>query len=251
MKWIERFYALSLYAYPRSFRQRFGSEMRQLFRDRCRDAFREPTPARVAAFFVRIAHDWIRSSLRERINSMTRFPKLAYTAAAAILLLAAPVTVLRAYVISGGSMEGTLRIGDHLVVNKLVGHLRHGEMVVFASPTDPSQTFIKRVIGLPGDRLQIVNKQVIRNGQPLIETYVSHISSYADERRDNFPPQGEFTVPEGQVFVLGDNRDNSLDSRYWGAIPQASILARPWFIYWSRDPVAGVTRWDRTPLVVR
>ena len=248
MNFLDRLYTASLYAYPRKFRRRFGPEMRQLFRDRCRDTWVNPTLPRVAAFLFGTARDWIRTSIQERFADMFITSKLAYAAALLIALLAVPATVLRAYVISGGSMEGTLRIGDHLIVNKLVGDVHHGDLVVFTSPVDPRQTFIKRAVGLPGDRIRIVDKQVFRNGELLVEAYASHVTTYLDKRRDTFPAQGEAIVPPGMLFLLGDNRDNSFDSRYWGFVPQSSVTARPWLVYWSQDPVARSTRWDRTPL---
>jgi signal peptidase I len=239
---LYRIYALSLYAYPRKFRNRFGHEMRQLFRDRCREVWADSTFTRVAAFLTGVALDWIRTTTRERFLAMFSLQKLAYAAALLIALLGTPATVLRAFVISGASMEGTLRIGDHVIVNRFVGELHHGDLVIFPSPADPAQIFIKRVIGLSGDRIAIANKRVFRNEQPLAEDYVSLIASRADPRQDNM---AEVTVPPGMMFLLGDNRDNSFDSRYWGFVPQASVMARPWFIYWSLDPVTHMTRWDR------
>ena len=182
---------------------------------------------------------------------MFTITKLAYAVALLVGLLAMPASVLRAYVVSGGSMEGTLRIGDHLIVNKLVGELHHGDLVVFPSPANPKQIFIKRIVGLPGDHIRIVNKRLFRNGELLTEPYASHITNYVDERRDNYPEQGDAVVSPGMMFLLGDNRDNSIDSRYLGFVPQSSVIARPWFVYWSLDPVARSTRWDRTPLVLK
>lgn len=242
-----RMYALSLYAYPREFRARFGSQMKQLFRDRCRDTWANPTPPRIAAFLFGVARDWIRTSLQERFAAMFSISKLAYAVASLLALLAMPATVLRAYVISGSSMEGTLRVGDHVVVNKLVGTLHQGDLVVFRSPEDPGKSFIKRIIGLSGDRISIARKQVFRNGQPLLEPYVSHIPGHVDARQDDM---AETMVPEGMMFLLGDSRDNSLDSRFWGFVPQENVLGHPWFIYWSVDPLTHATRWNRTPLLL-
>ena len=117
------------------------------------------------------------------------------------------------------------------LVSKLIGGLRQGDVVVFRYPLNHRQTFIKRVIGLPGDRIHIENKQVFRNGEPLTEPYVTHVASMdsRDAMRDNFP---ETVVPANSLFVLGDNRDNSLDSRYFGFVSRDDILARPWVIYW-------------------
>jgi signal peptidase I len=155
--------------------------------------------------------------------------RLAYTAAAAIVVLAAPLTVLRAYVISAPSMESTYSVGDHVIVTTLVGDLHHGDLIFFRYPEDRRLTFVKRVIGLPGDRIRIEDKEVFRNGERLIEPYASHKTAYLDTTRDNY---AERVVPENSVFVLGDNRDNSADSRFWGFVPQSDIVARPWFVYW-------------------
>lgn len=239
-----RIYVLSLYAYPRQFRAQFGSQMEQLFRDRCRDAWANPTPIRIAMFLFGTGWDWIRTSFQERFAVMFSVTKLAYAIALLIALFAMPATVLRAYVISGASMEGTLRIGDHVVVNKLVGTLHQGDLVVFRSPEDPAKSFIKRIIGLSGDRISITKKQAFRNGQSLVEPYISHIPGHADRRQDDM---AETVVPEGMMFLLGDSRDNSLDSRYWGFVPQESVLGHPWFVYWSVDPQTHVTRWIARP----
>jgi len=126
------------------------------------------------------------------------------------------------------------------------------------------QTFVKRVIGLPGDRIRLENKRVIRNGQTLDEPYAQHSSSYIDDYRDNFPTapdfstsgrgremfvrdvrDGEVTVPPGMLFVMGDNRDNSLDSRYWGFVPRDYLVGKPLVIYWSYDaPTIDYVYWS-------
>ena len=175
------------------------------------------------------------------------------------------------------SMENTLLIGDYVLVDKvhfahggLWGHLlpyedvHRGEVVVFRPPPHPDQYYVKRVIGLPGDRVRLISKQVFVNGRPVAESYTQHAPD-DDHYRDNFPQMentldqdphwaaqmrtlvsnGELTVPEGSYFVLGDNRERSLDSRYWGFVPRQNIIGRPLLIYWSvdRDSVvmAGVT----------
>jgi signal peptidase I len=174
--------------------------------------------------------------------------------------------VVQAFQIPSPSMENTLLVGDYLLVNKLCyggGSLgdyfmpyrpvRRGDIVVFHYPVNPAQHFVKRVIGVPGDRVRLVNKQVFVNGKPLKEPYV-HFSRPADDLfRDDFPrldvvpgptpewwvqlhklvEDGQLIVPEGHYFVMGDNRDNSSDSRYWGFVPQANIIGRPLVIYWS------------------
>ena len=176
------------------------------------------------------------------------------------------VNLAQAFVISAGSMENSLRVGDHVIVNKLAKQPQRGDLVVFRYPEDEHQIFVKRVIGLPGDRIHIADKQLFRNGHRLVEPYAIHNSSYNDSFRDNFPAAGnpscvlqhgcemltqnieggDVVVPPGAMFVLGDNRDNSLDSRYWGFVPTKNLVGTPWVIYWSYDQTTGKTRWDRT-----
>ena len=190
--------------------------------------------------------------------------------------------IVQAFQIPSPSMENTLLVGDYLLVNKLCyggggpgdyfmpyHRVQRGDIVVFHYPVDPSQHFVKRVIGVPGDRVRLVNKQVLVNGVPLKEPY-AHFSRPADDVfRDNFPrldvmsgptpewwlqlrklvEDGQLIVPEGHYFVMGDNRDNSSDSRYWGFVPQANIIGRPLVIYWSvrseGDPTAPSSVGDR------
>ncbi len=174
--------------------------------------------------------------------------------------------VVQAFQIPSPSMENTLLIGDYLLVNKLcygggsVGDyvmpyhkIRRQEIIVFHYPVNPAQHFVKRVIGVPGDRVKLVNKQVWVNGIQLKEPYVNITRPANDMFRDNFPrvdlPQGltpewwvqlrklvedgQLIVPSGHYFVMGDNRDDSYDSRYWGFVPQENIIGRPLLIYWS------------------
>ena len=138
--------------------------------------------------------------------------------------------VVQAVKIPSGSMLQTLQIGDHLLVTKFAYGVKipftnimvieregpkHGDVIVFDFPEDPSKDFIKRVIGLPGDVIEIRDKQVFRNGVQLTEPYVQHVDSASSvPRRDNFGP---VMVPENKYFVMGDNRDESYDSRFWGA----------------------------------
>ena len=124
--------------------------------------------------------------------------------------------------------------------------LKHGDIVAFLYPEDIRQTYVKRLIGLPGDRIRLDNRQVIRNGRRLTETYTQHIATYPDPYRDNFPQSpeaytsprgrdmfehhvfnGEVIVPPDTLLMLGDNRDNSLDSRYWGFVPRSYVVGKP------------------------
>jgi signal peptidase I len=185
-----------------------------------------------------------------------------------ILLLFGTTTLVQAFVIPTGSMEDTLLIGDHLLVDKLAyapagaiskyilpySDVKRGDIIVFRYPIDIKQTFVKRAIGLPGDHLRLINKQVYLNGKPLYEPYVVHKTPYAEDYRDNFPTEpntmiyppaqtmlaqdvknGEVVVPPNSVFAMGDNRDLSLDSRYWGFVPRENIIGKPLIIYWSYD----------------
>ncbi len=183
--------------------------------------------------------------------------------------------IVQAFQIPSESMENTLLVGDYLLVNKLCygGHglgdhlmpyqrIARGDIIVFHYPVDPQQHFVKRVIGLPGDKLRLVNKKVFINGKPLEETYVRFLEPPNNLFRDNFPrtdipayglegkwwlemrklvEDGQLIIPEGHYFVMGDNRDDSQDSRYWGFVPRENIIGTPLVIYWS------VKDWDRNP----
>lgn len=185
-----------------------------------------------------------------------------------LLLLFGTTTLVQAFVIPTGSMEDNLLIGDHLLVDKLAYSppgpiskyllpytpVQRGDIIVFRYPVDIKQTFVKRVIALPGDRLRIEAKTVYLNGQPLREPYKFHKYEYLQTYRDFFPgepnaplpPSGlqmlerhvanrEVVVPDGCYFAMGDNRDSSLDSRYWGFVPAANVIGKPLLIYWSYD----------------
>jgi signal peptidase I len=177
---------------------------------------------------------------------------------AVILALFVRTWVFQAFKIPTGSMENNLLIGDHLLVNKFlfspfasplegrllpVRDVRRGDIVVFKFPEDPERDFIKRVIGLPGETLELRQKVVHVNGRPIDEPYVHFLrpalgagETTAYDVRENYGP---VTVPAGHVFVMGDNRDNSQDSRYWGFLPVNYIKGRALIIYWSFDSVAG------------
>ena len=221
-----------------------------------------------------------------------------------ILLLFGTTTLVQAFVIPTGSMEDTLLIGDHLLVDKLAyappgpiskfvlpyEPVKRGDIIVFRYPVDIRQTFVKRCMGVPGDRIKVVNKQVYLNGKKLDEPYVYHKTEYIESYRDNFPSEpnvhvyesaadmlehhvvnGEVVVPPDSYFAMGDNRDSSLDSRYWGFVPRDNIIGKPLIIYWSYDaptealsnPTIGIdhlvdlmehfftkTRWRRTFMLV-
>jgi len=185
-----------------------------------------------------------------------------------ILLLFGTTTLVQAFVIPTGSMEDTLLIGDHLLVDKLAyspggpiskhilpySEIKRGDIIVFRYPVDIRQTFVKRAIGVPGDHIRLVDKQLILNGHRASEPYVYHKTEYIDSYRDNFPgdpnvhvsegaidmlanhvQNGEVVVPPNTVFAMGDNRDSSLDSRYWGFVPRGNIIGKPLIIYWSYD----------------
>jgi signal peptidase I len=177
-----------------------------------------------------------------------------YVEAFAIALLIAlfvRTLVIQAFKIPSGSMENTLLIGDHIFVNKFVygyhvpyttGRVfsfsspNHGDIIVFVFPEDPSKDFIKRVIAVPGDTVEIRNKEVILNGKPIHENYTRFAEGKTADglvrSRDNMPP---VTVPEGKYFVMGDNRDRSYDSRFWGFVDEDAIIGKALFIYFSVD----------------
>ena len=239
---MDHLYGLALRAYPLEFRGRFGAEMQQAFRAGYQASSQ---PVR---FLFAAAQDLLLSSIQERFAAMTLSKlalRAAYAAGGTVLFLGASLTVVQAFVIPTNSMAMSLQPGDHLMVNKLAHAPERGEIVVFRYPRDMQQIFIKRVVGLPGDHIRLENKQVIRNGERLTEPYAQHIADSVDSARDN----GEYAVPPGTMFVMGDNRDNSLDSRAFGPVPQANFVGRPWFVYWSYDADAKSTRWDRFLLV--
>ena len=173
---------------------------------------------------------------------------------AVILALFVRTWVVQAFKIPTGSMENNLLIGDHLLVNKFVfgptassierallpvRDVRRGDVVVFKYPDEPERDFIKRVIGLPGESLELRAKKVYIDGQPLDEPYVHFLEPASESQEvtsfDVRERYGPVRVPEGQYFVMGDNRDNSQDSRYWGYLPRHYIKGRALMIYWSYE----------------
>jgi signal peptidase I len=192
-----------------------------------------------------MANTFKKSTVREYFESIV---------IAVILALFVRTWVVQAFKIPTGSMENNLLIGDHLLVNKFVfgpspsalertllptRDIRRGDIVVFKYPDDPDRDFIKRVIGLPGDTLELRNKKVYVNGQPLDEPYVHFLDAAPDALEvtsfDVRERYGPVKVPERQYFVMGDNRDNSQDSRYWGFLPRELIKGKALMIYWSYE----------------
>jgi signal peptidase I len=222
------------------------------------------------------------------------------------ILLFGTTTLVQAFIVPTPSMDTTVQVGDHLLVDKLAyapdgpitKHLlpytpvKRGDIIVFRYPSDISENYVKRVIGVPGDHIHLVNKVVYLNGHPLTEPYVQHIFPNIQPYRDNFPNaaptpdepvqeralqmiahhvwNGDLVVPPESYFAMGDNRDNSLDSRYWGFVPRENIIGKPLLIFWSYDaPTQDLvdftanhfidlaknffvkTRWDRELKLVR
>lgn len=194
---------------------------------------------------------------------------------AVILALFIRTFAVQAFKIPTGSMEPNLLIGDHLLVNKLVYSdsfgplesalfkkrpIERGHVVVFKFPEDPTRDFIKRVIGLPGETIEIRNKQVYVDGRAIDEPYAHFIEApprpddaeyHEGDGRDSWGPQ---TVPAGQLLVLGDNRDNSRDSRFWGFLPVDQVKGRALLVYWSYEATreeyhrTGLVEWVRDTL---
>jgi signal peptidase I len=176
---------------------------------------------------------------------------------AVVLALFIRTFVVQAFKIPTGSMETNLLIGDHLLVNKLVyspssvpGEARllpkkpiqRGHVVVFKFPEDPTRDFIKRVVGLPGEAIEIRNKAVYVDGRKLDEPYVHFLEppvngadAETHPRGDGRDDWGPMTVPAGHLFVMGDNRDNSRDSRFWGFLPIDQVKGRALIVYWSYE----------------
>jgi len=184
-------------------------------------------------------------------------------AIAILLALFIRTFVVQAFKIPSGSMLPTLLIGDHLLVNKFIYGIRvpfsgkvlvplkdpkSGDIIVFKFPKDRSIDYIKRVVGIPGDKIEVKNKKVYRNGK-LAEDPFAHFTSTtilpgSVSPKDNFGP---ITVPEGKYFVMGDNRDNSSDSRFWGFVETNDVLGKAMIIYWSWDidkPLLSVDRFS-------
>lgn len=252
------------------------------------------TADRVAA--LRAANRMSRSERelrRSRLSWLWEWAKVFPAAVLLFLLLRA--FVVEAYKIPSGSMEHTLLVGDFLLVNKMlygaeipftgmrlpaIRSPERGDIVVFEFPHDPSKNFVKRLVGLPGDTLAMESGRLVRNGTFLTEHYAEHNEPAIDPITDAFrwqrghlvntavaaPPRGyrpsrdnwgPIVVPPRHYFVLGDNRDNSLDSRYWGFVPDSLVRGTPLFVYYSYEPDSTSTapwitriRWGRLGGVV-
>lgn len=201
-----------------------------------------------------------KSSLRENIEAVI---------IAVIIAMFIRTFIIQAFKIPSGSMLETLQIGDHILVNKFIYGIKipftdgkvlvsikdpkKGDIVVFKFPEDPSKDFIKRVIGTGGDTIQIINKKLYVNDKPVNgQEYVSHKSSqiYSGmvSPRDNLR---KIKVPENKLFVMGDNRDNSHDSRFWGFVDLKAIKGQAFIIYWSWNKSEFGVRWSRIGDILR
>lgn len=193
--------------------------------------------------------------------------RLTFLIALHVFLLVTVKTVLAsAYKISTASMVPTLYVGDHILVNKAAYGLREpltrtcialcsipkrGDVVVFISPTD-SKDFIKRVIAIPGDVIEIRDKVVVLNGQSIPEPYAYfQMGQLPPESTQVSFKHGPIRVPQGKLFVLGDNRDNSYDSRVWGFVEATDVRGRAFMIYLSWNYGNGKVRWERTAKLIR
>jgi signal peptidase I len=181
----------------------------------------------------------------ERIKKKSTLREYAEAAAIAILLaLFIRAFVVQAFKIPSGSMEPTLLVGDHILVNKFIYGIKipylqstlipisdpdRGDIIVFIYPEDQSKDFIKRVIGLPGDRIQIQGKAIFVNGQPFDDKY----GHYDEKAGNTHRSYGPVVVPKDHYFVMGDNRDHSLDSRFWGFVRSTAVKGKAFIIYWS------------------
>ena len=201
-----------------------------------------------------------KSTLREYFESIL---------VAVVLALFVRTFVFQAFKIPTGSMKPNLLVGDHLIVNKFIfaptafglerallpmRPIARGDIIVFKFPEEPERDFIKRVIGLPGDTLELRNQTVVINGQALTEPYAHYLFPPAAEGQmegDLRRKYGPVTVPDGHYFMMGDNRDDSQDSRFWGFLPETYVKGRALFIYWSFDtpedgsPGGFAPRWGR------
>jgi len=169
--------------------------------------------------------------------------------------------IVQAFKIPSGSMKPTLQIGDHILVNKFIYGVKipyfrnmlipfrdpkRGDIIVFIYPEDRSKDFIKRVVGVSGDTIEIRNKTIYLNGLPYKDNFGVYLETFiipgSIQPRDNFGP---VTVPSKSVFVMGDNRDQSYDSRFWGFVELRDVMGKAFIIYWSWDREDHGIRWTR------
>jgi signal peptidase I len=175
--------------------------------------------------------------------------------------------IVQAFKIPSGSMKPTLQIGDHILVNKFLygvkipfvrktliplGKPERGDIVVFIYPEDRSKDFIKRVIAVEGDTVEIRNKKIFLNGKPADDKHGVYADSVifpaSIQPRDNFGP---VTVPKDTIFTMGDNRDQSYDSRFWGFVDLKDVMGKAFIIYWSWNRDDTWVRWDRLGMLIR
>lgn len=186
---------------------------------------------------------------------------------AVVIALFIRTFVVQAFKIPSGSMKPTLQIGDHILVNKFsygvklpifrntlipIGDPQREDIVVFIYPQDRSKDFIKRVIAVAGDTIEMKDKKLFLNGKPYRDPYGTYLDNMvlpaSIQPRDNFGP---IQVPRGSIFVMGDNRDHSLDSRYWGFVPLKDVMGKAFLIYFSWDGENTNVRWNRLGNLLR
>lgn len=199
-----------------------------------------------------------KSGLRENIEAII---------VAILLALFIRTFVVQAFKIPSGSMKETLQIGDHILVNKFIYGIKipfvsttiipvkkpkRGDIIVFKFPLDPDKDFIKRVVGVAGNEIKIRDKKVFVNGELQNQPYSiytdSHVIPAGIQPRDNLGP---IIVPPDSVFVMGDNRDNSYDSRFWGFVDLKDVKGKAFIIYWSWDKESFGVRWNRLGTILR
>ena len=185
---------------------------------------------------------------------------------AVLLALFIRTFIVQAFKIPSGSMLPTLQIGDHILVSKLrygirvpfVGQIvkfadpRRGDIIVFVYPVDPKKDFIKRVVAAPGDQVEVRHKRIFVNDEEVDDPWGHFVDGPGTNSkltpRDNFGP---VEVPEDKIFVMGDNRDRSYDSRFWGFVPLDEVKGKAFLIYWSWDGIDRWVRWERLGDLIR
>ena len=199
-----------------------------------------------------------KSRIRENIEAIL---------VAVLLALLIRTFFIQAFKIPSGSMKQTLQIGDHILVNKFIYGIRipflrsvivpfkqpkRGDIIVFKFPVDPDKDFIKRVIGVAGDRIEGRDKKIYINGKPINDDFSIQTDPQIFPRglqaRDNFGP---LTVPNNALFVMGDNRDQSFDSRFWGFVDLKVVSGKAFMIYWSWDQENFGVRWKRIGKILK